>query len=72
MILVTHKGATSGIERTSPLVHARDGDRVGIIASMGGASTHSAALTPNFEEYQGRTDRVIPVVVLTKAWCRAA
>jgi deazaflavin-dependent oxidoreductase (nitroreductase family) len=108
MILVTHKGAKSGVERTSPLVYTRDGDRVVIIASMGGAPTHpawfhnikanpqvqveigdetyqadaeiltggdehrrlydqQAALMPNFKEYQERTDRVIPVVVLTKA-----
>jgi deazaflavin-dependent oxidoreductase (nitroreductase family) len=108
MILITHKGAKSGAERTSPLVYTRDGDRVVIIASMGGApkspawfhnikanprvgveiGTESytadaeiltegperqrlfdqqAALMPNFKEYQERTDRVIPVVVLTKA-----
>ena len=108
MILITHKGAKSGIERTSPLVYTRDGDRVVIIASMGGAPNHpawfhnikanpqvqveigderyladaeilaggdehrrlydqQAALMPNFKEYQDKTDRVIPVVVLTKA-----
>jgi deazaflavin-dependent oxidoreductase (nitroreductase family) len=108
MILITHKGAKSGVERTSPLVYTRDGDRVVIIASMGGApkspawfhnikanpqvgveiGTESyaanaevltegperqrlydqqAALMPNFKEYQEKTDRVIPVVVLTKA-----
>lgn len=108
MILVTHKGAKSGIERTSPLVYTQDGDRVVIIASMGGAPTHpawfhnikanpqvrievgdesytanaeiltegaerqrlfdqQAALMPNFKEYQEKTDRVIPVIVLTKA-----
>src|SRR5438045_9696509 len=37
MILVTHTGAKSGVERTTPLVYSRDGDRVVIIASMGGA-----------------------------------
>jgi len=37
MILVTHTGAKSGIERTTPLVHTRDGDRYVIIASKGGA-----------------------------------
>ena len=107
MILVTHKGAKSGVERTSPLVYTRDGDGVVIIASMGGAPTHpawfhnikanpqvqvevgdesytanaeiltegperqrlfdqQAALMPNFKEYQEKTDRVIPVVVLTQ------
>ena len=108
MILITHSGAKSGAERTSPLVYTRDGDRVVIIASMGGAPTspawfhnikanpqvgveignesytadaevltegperqrlfdQQAALMPNFKEYQEKTDRVIPVVVLTKA-----
>jgi deazaflavin-dependent oxidoreductase (nitroreductase family) len=108
MILITHKGAKSGTERTSPLVYTRDGDRVVIIASMGGAPTHPAwyhniranpqvqvelgdesyladaeILTegperqrlfdqqadrmPNFKEYQEKTTRVIPVVVLRKA-----
>src|SRR5690348_805641 len=42
MVLVTHRGAKSGIERTTPLVHSRDGDDVVIIASMGGAPTHPA------------------------------
>jgi len=108
MILVTHKGAKSGVERTSPLVYTRDGDDVVIIASMGGAPNHpawfhnikanpqvqveigdeaytanaeiltegperqrlydqQAALMPNFAEYQEKTSRVIPVVVLSKA-----
>jgi deazaflavin-dependent oxidoreductase (nitroreductase family) len=107
MILVTHKGAKSGVERTSPLVYTRDGDDVVIIASMGGAPKHpawfhnikatplvaveigddaftanaeiltdgperqrlydqQAALMPNFAEYQEKTDRVIPVVVLRR------
>ena len=108
MILITHKGAKTGTERTSPLVYTKDGDNVIIIASMGGAPTHpawyhnikanpqtgveigtesytanaeiltegperqrlydaQAALMPNFAEYQEKTDRVIPVVVLTRA-----
>jgi deazaflavin-dependent oxidoreductase (nitroreductase family) len=108
MILVTHTGAKSGVERTTPLVYSRDGDRYVIIASMGGAPQHpqwfhnikanprvkvevgtdsfvadaevltegderqrlfdqQAALMPNFADYQARTDRVIPVIVLTPA-----
>jgi deazaflavin-dependent oxidoreductase (nitroreductase family) len=107
MVLVTHTGAKSGVERTTPLVHTMDGDRVVIIASMGGAPIHpawfhnikanpvvrvelgtdsytadaeiltegperqrlfdqQAALMPNFRDYQERTDRVIPVIVLTR------
>ena len=37
MVLVTHRGAKSGKEYTTPLVHTRDGDDVVIIASKGGA-----------------------------------
>jgi deazaflavin-dependent oxidoreductase (nitroreductase family) len=107
MILITHKGAKSGTERTSPLVYSTDGDDIVIIASMGGAPTHpawfhnikanpqvgveigtesytanakiltdgperqrlfdqQAQVMPNFKEYQEKTDRVIPVVVLTR------
>ncbi len=108
MILVTHTGAKSGRRRTSPLVYSTDGDRLVIIASMGGAPTNpqwfhnivanpkvtvevgddsydadaevltegperqrlfdqQAAVMPNFAEYQAGTDRVIPVIVLTRA-----
>jgi deazaflavin-dependent oxidoreductase (nitroreductase family) len=107
MILVTHQGAKSGVERTSPLVYSRDGDDLVIIASMGGAPKHpawfhnikahpqvtvevgdetfaaeatiltegperqrlfdqQAALMPNFQEYQEKTTRVIPVIVLRR------
>ena len=40
VILITHKGAKSGIERTSPLVYTRDGDRIVLIASKGGAPSN--------------------------------
>src|ERR1700740_506967 len=39
MILVTHTGARSGKERTTPLVYSKDGDRLVVIASKGGAPT---------------------------------
>lgn len=42
MILVTHKGAKSGIERTTPLVYSKDGDDLVVIASKGGAPDHPA------------------------------
>ena len=37
MILVTHRGAKTGKEYTTPLVYTTDGDRYVIIASKGGA-----------------------------------
>ena len=40
MILVTHRGAKSGTEYTTPLVYTRDGDDYVIIASKGGSPEH--------------------------------
>jgi deazaflavin-dependent oxidoreductase (nitroreductase family) len=37
MILITHRGAKTGTEYTTPLVHTRDGDDYVVIASKGGA-----------------------------------
>jgi deazaflavin-dependent oxidoreductase (nitroreductase family) len=42
MVLVTHKGAKSGTERTTPLVCSTDNGKVVVIASMGGAPTNPA------------------------------
>jgi deazaflavin-dependent oxidoreductase (nitroreductase family) len=107
LLLLTTKGAKSGAERTTPLVYSRDGERVVIIASMGGAPKHpawfhnisadpevtveigtekfaarasvpegeerdrlyaqQAAMMPAFNEYQEKTTRRIPVVVLERA-----
>lgn len=107
LLLLTTTGAKSGEERTTPLVYSRDGDRVVIIASKGGAPQHpawfhnlsanpevtveigtekfkarasvpdgeerdrlyaqQAATMPAFNEYQQKTTRRIPVVVLERA-----
>ena len=40
LLLLTTTGAKTGIERTNPLVHTRDGDHIVIIASKGGAPRH--------------------------------
>lgn len=40
VVLLHHKGAKSGVERISPLVYSKDGDRFIIIASKGGAPSH--------------------------------
>ena len=37
MILLTTKGAKSGATYTTPLVYSKDGERIVVIASMGGA-----------------------------------
>ncbi len=106
LLLLTTKGAKSGESRTTPLVYSKDGDRLVIIASMGGAPKHpawflnlsanpkvtvevgrerftarasvaeagererlyaqQAAMMPAFTEYQEKTTRRIPVVVLER------
>lgn len=37
VLLLTTRGARTGEERTHPLVYSRDGDRIVIVASKGGA-----------------------------------
>jgi deazaflavin-dependent oxidoreductase (nitroreductase family) len=106
LLLLTTRGAKSGVERTTPLVYTRDGERVVVIASKGGAPNHpawfhnlsahpevtvelgtekfqarasvpdgaerdrlyaaQAAMMPAFNEYQEKTSRRIPVVVLER------
>lgn len=41
-VVVTHTGAKSGKQRTTPLAYFTDGDKVVLIASKGGAPAHPA------------------------------
>ena len=106
-LLLTTVGRKSGKEHTTPLIYTRDGDKVVVVASKGGAPQHPgwyrnlsktpevgvqilgdefrarartaegeererlwkqmAAAWPDYDEYQKKTDRVIPVVVLERA-----
>ena len=106
LLLLTTTGVKSGESRTTPLVYSRDGARIVVIASMGGAPKHpawflnlsanrevtvelgtakfrarasvagteerdrlyaqQAADMPAFNEYQQKTTRRIPVVVLER------
>lgn len=106
LLLLTTTGAKSGESRTTPLVYSKDGDRVVIIASMGGAPKHpawylnlaanpgvtvelgtekfaatassaqgterdrlyaqQAEMMPAFNEYEQKTTRRIPVVLLER------
>ena len=43
-VLLTHRGAKSGVERTTPILYFTDGDDVVIVASNGGAPRHPAWL----------------------------
>ena len=42
MLLLDHKGAKSGTERTAPLLYFRDGEDLVIVASKGGFPKHPA------------------------------
>ena len=42
--LLTHKGAKSGVVRTTPILYFTDGDDVVLVASNGGAPRHPAWL----------------------------
>lgn len=106
LLLLTTYGRRSGQPYTTPIVFTRDGDRLLVYASQGGAHTHPdwylnlvadprvvvevgteryeavakplegeerdrryaahAELFPTFARYQEGTDRVIPVVALTR------
>jgi len=106
LLLMTTTGAKSGKQRVIPIVYTRDGDRLVIAASKGGAPTnpdwfhnvsanpdvtvelpgekfaaratvvdgterdrlyaeHAEAM-PGFAEYESKTDRIIPIVVLER------
>jgi len=105
-LLILHTiGAKSGEERLNPVAYIKDGDRLVIIASKGGAPTNPdwyynilanpqvtvevgiqqfaarasiaaepertrlynkmVEMMPGFAEYQKKTTRIIPVIVLT-------
>jgi deazaflavin-dependent oxidoreductase (nitroreductase family) len=106
-LLLTTTGRKSGKLLTLPLIYGRDGDRVVIVASRGGAPDHPAwyknlaaqprvrlqvaaekfaatartaageerarlwglmtKIWPAYDEYQAKTTREIPVVVLERA-----
>ena len=106
LLLLTTRGARTSQERTIPLAYSRDGDRLVVVASKGGAPRHPAwyhnlrshpevtvelgpekfraratvaddterrrlfdqhaARMPAFAEYEKKTARKIPVVVLER------
>ena len=106
LLLLTTTGAKSGQHRTHPVMYLRDGDRLLVFASKGGAPTnpdwyhnllahpevtvevgnetfdatatpltgeerdriyaHWAKMYPQFDEYQKKTTRKIPVIALER------
>jgi deazaflavin-dependent oxidoreductase (nitroreductase family) len=107
LLLLTTTGAKSGKTRTNPVVYTKDGDRLVIIASKGGAPNSpdwyhnlvanptvkielpdetfeakasvargderdrlfaaQAEMMPAFNDYEQKTSRRIPVVILERA-----
>lgn len=107
LLLLHTTGAKTGQQRVNPLAYTRDGDRLVVIASKGGAPTHPdwyynllansqvtvevgterfparalvasepertrlfdqmVAESPGFADYQRKTTRVLPVIVLTRS-----
>lgn len=110
LVLLTTRGARSGQERTTPLMHHRDGERYVVVASKAGAPDNPAwyhnlkahpvarlemgtesgtetfdvrareaegeerermwadrvAIAPGFGDYQRKTSRQIPVMILER------
>ena len=106
LLLLTTTGAKTGRKHTTPLVYFRDGERIAVFGSKGGAPTHPAwyhnlvahpevtvelpgetfearavtlagderariwtaqkELMPGFKDYEQKTDREIPVIVLER------
>ena len=112
VLILTTIGAKTGEQRESPLAYTRDGERIVIVASKGGADSNPAwyhnvvanpnvtvelngerfeatatvatgverrrlydghvAVHPGFADYEKRTERVIPVIVLQRKAATAA
>lgn len=69
LLLLTTTGARSGQPRTTPLVYSRDGDRLVIIASKGGAPTnpdwyHNLVAHPEATVEQGRDQFQVRAIIL--------
>ena len=106
LLLLTTTGAKTGRRHTTPLVYLKDGERVVVFGSKGGAPSHPAwfhnlvanpgvtvevpgetfeaeavviegaerdrlfaaqkSVMPTFGDYEAKTDRVIPAIVLER------
>jgi len=70
VLLLEHVGAKSGSKRTSPLLYARDGDDILIVASKGGFPKHPAwfhnlVANPDTRIQVGREKRQVHARVVT-------
>jgi hypothetical protein len=62
-------GRKSGKQRETPLLYLADGDKVVLVASAGGRETSPKLneIYSDYDAYQARTKREIPVVVMSPA-----
>jgi hypothetical protein len=65
-LLLTTKGRRSGQPRTTPLIDGRARARTATAAEKPALWKTMAAIWPPYEEYQQRTTREIPVVILER------
>jgi hypothetical protein len=78
-LVLTTTGRKSGQPRRSAMIYGQDGDSLVVIASLGGARARTAEgderarlwsvmarIWPNYDVYQTRTERRIPVVILER------
>jgi F420H(2)-dependent quinone reductase len=62
-LLITTRGRKTGQLRRTALIYGRDGDRYVVVGSNGGRP-EMAAIFPQYDHYQKKTAREIPVVIL--------
>jgi deazaflavin-dependent oxidoreductase (nitroreductase family) len=78
LLLLTTTGRKSGRKHTTPMVYTRDGDRLLVYASKGGAPKHPdwylnlaaetrVVVVVGAERYDAGATPLIPVVALTRA-----
>jgi deazaflavin-dependent oxidoreductase (nitroreductase family) len=71
IVLVDHRGAKSGIKRTSPLMYHEDGDAIAVVGSKGGQPTnpawfHNLKVTPDTTIQIGSVVREVRARVATE------
>ncbi len=64
VVVLTTRGAKSGLVRKTPLMRVERGGAYAVVASKSGAPEHPVWYANLLADYQRKTDRAIPAVVL--------
>jgi len=64
VVVLTTRGAKSGLVRKTPLMRVERGGAYAVVASKGGAPEHPVWYANLLADYQRKTDRAIPAFVL--------